>query len=82
MLIPTQHVSANRFGTVIIREHTLVPSIHIHGARIDVLWAEHSNQVAELSVRRMARVWKCDGTRKALTLLLALGGTGASLLGQ
>jgi hypothetical protein len=82
MLTPIQNISANRARTDIIQEHAVMPSICVHRACIDILWAEHSDQVAELIVRRMARVWKCDNARKALVLLLAFDDVGASLLSQ
>jgi hypothetical protein len=81
MLTPAQHRSVIESGIDLRRKQTLVPSICVHRACINILWAEHSNQVAEFGVRRVAGIWKCDNARKTLLLLLVLGDLGISLVG-
>jgi hypothetical protein len=44
-----------------------MPAHFINSAWINVSGLEYSNQIAQLIVRRVARIWKSDDLREAFT---------------
>src|SRR6266536_807983 len=52
-----------------------MPSILVYRAWVNIFWFEYSHKVTELSVRRMAGVWKGDDSWKCWVLCFLVGST-------